>query len=180
MMLKVIVTEVQLRLCTKLFLLSDIMTVKGARVFYKNMCFVWWRISILPCRWSSVLLISFWWIWQRKSYTRIGCNDTYSGKNPTFRRNISLPSSRLKRKPRKTPVEAGVMLSSAFLLIQFSFSWLTLRLWRWKRYIPPKHWTLSKLHGVTSQRIWNLRNLQMVFKILNLLALLNSLPSAIT
>jgi hypothetical protein len=63
------------------------------------------------------------------SYTHVDYNNAYIGKNPTFRRNISLPSSGLKRKPRRKPVEAGVNLSFAFLLIQLSLSWLNLRLW---------------------------------------------------
>jgi hypothetical protein len=61
------------------------------------------------------------------------------------RQYISLPSSRSKCKPYKNPAEAGrkLILASA---------WLTLRPWRCKRYILPKHrLTLDGLHDVISQ-----------------------------
>jgi hypothetical protein len=45
-------------------------------------------------------------------------------------------------KLRKKPTHAG---SSWFV------EWLTLWLWRWRRYFPPKRWALSELHRYTAQ-----------------------------
>jgi hypothetical protein len=31
-------------------------------------------------------------------------------------------------------------------------AWLTVRTWRWRRYVPPKGWPFSELHGITTQK----------------------------
>jgi hypothetical protein len=33
-------------------------------------------------------------------------------------------------------------------------SWLTLRYWRWRRYVPPKRRDLSGLHSITTKRLY--------------------------
>jgi hypothetical protein len=42
-----------------------------------------------------------------KEYGHLGCNAVEFGKSPMFVRNISRPSSELKRKPGKKPAESG-------------------------------------------------------------------------
>jgi hypothetical protein len=40
-------------------------------------------------------------------------------------------------------------LSACFCLFP---AWLTSRHWKWRQYIPPKHWFLSESHGITTRK----------------------------
>jgi hypothetical protein len=62
------------------------------------------------------------------------------GESPTFRRKILPLSSGSESKPSKKIT--GKMQWAALSL---SLVWFTLRPWRWKWYIPPKHLVLSGL-----------------------------------
>jgi hypothetical protein len=52
-----------------------------------------------------------------EEYDLLCCSALQFEKRPTFRRNMLLPSSGYKNKPRKKPAESGGKLSSAFHLI---------------------------------------------------------------
>jgi hypothetical protein len=64
-------------------------------------------------------------------------------RQPTFRVNISLPSSRSKNKASSCPLLSRLYLAR-----------LILRPWRLRRYVPPKcRLTFNGLHGVISQKL---------------------------
>jgi hypothetical protein len=77
---------------------------------------------------GNIIRTAFWII--------IPCN---SERDPTFRRNISCPSSGSKVKP-----------SLVFRLFMF-FICLSLWSWWWSRNVHPKCWVLSELHKISTQ-----------------------------
>jgi hypothetical protein len=70
-----------------------------------------------------------------------GFKTVHFGEGPKFQRNVLPPSSNLKSKP-------SFLTALADLLLGFN-----LRHWRWRRYFPPKRRAVSKLHGITIQKI---------------------------
>jgi hypothetical protein len=74
-----------------------------------------------------------------------------SSVRPTFRGNIS-PVDRWV-------CQARIQLNHAAILAQISayqfwfLAWVTLRPWRWKRYVLPKHRDISELRRVITQKI---------------------------
>jgi hypothetical protein len=60
----------------------------------------------------------------------------------------------LRRVPRSViyvvPCSTGLLLASCWFR-----AWLIHRLWRWRRYVPPKHWFnfFNTIQGVISQKI---------------------------
>jgi hypothetical protein len=80
----------------------------------------------------------------------LSCNAAWFGKSPTFRMNISTPSSGSKTKTSRNQQEAcgkqGWSWSPSLVVCFFWFlAWLTTRPWRWTRYVPPKRRTLTVL-----------------------------------
>lgn len=77
-------------------------------------------------------------IWGIVDYCRLGCDAMWSSGSSTFQMNVLLPSSRSKSKA-----------SNRHCLLVV---WFTLLPWIWRQYVPPKCWTSTGLHGVTSQK----------------------------
>jgi hypothetical protein len=82
-------------------------------------------------------------MWSEEYYL-LGNDAVYSVESqPTFRRNISPPSSGSKK------LQAACHLRSRWFL-----AWLILRPWRWRRYVPPKRrLAFNWVHCIISQNI---------------------------
>jgi hypothetical protein len=63
-----------------------------------------------------------------------------------------------------SPAEVRRFFGSRYILVVFTMlvAWLAFQPWRWRQYFPPKRWTSTGLHSVTSQNasrspVWELQ-----------------------
>jgi hypothetical protein len=84
---------------------------------------------------------------------------------PIFRKNISLPSSKSKNKPRN---QREAFINQSSISLRF-LVWLILRSWRWERYVPPKRrldFQHTTWHYIQEDRT-SVNKVSVVFLILN-------------
>jgi hypothetical protein len=102
-----------------------------------------WCYEICPRR--DVVLNEFLNMFRVEEFHLLGYNAAKSaGSHPTFRRNISPPSSGLNSKPGKPCL---------LLALCWCPAWLTLQHWRLRWLVPLNRWlTFNRLHDVLSQK----------------------------
>jgi hypothetical protein len=85
------------------------------------------------------------WTYSVEEWYLLGYTAMWFVENqPTFRRNMSSPSSWSKNKQGKKPAATFFTLVSCLVFLRF---------WKWTRYVPPKSRLIfNGLHGVVSQK----------------------------